>query len=115
MRGDTRALPFAGTVRRHEWEPKIVRGEPRQNTPRLIRSSQPVTLRAVSQTRVKIMEALKECPAGITCHGICCAKRLGKKAVEQMLNKMLAAGLLTVSHYQMGAQGRQRRVYRLAK
>lgn len=76
--------------------------------------AKPRVMAETSQTRRYITEALTSAPKGMTCASICQAKRLQKKASEQMLAKMHTAGLLKIVGYKYNGMGtRMARIYQL--
>ena len=99
MNGDTVSLPFAGTVRRHEWQPA---------------KAEPGRAKAKAEPRADSIEArilvlLSATPEGLTALEVRTALQASKDAVASKLSRLVKINLLITD----GKREKMGRVYKL--
>ena len=99
MNGDTVSLPFAGTVRRHEWQPA---------------KAEPGRAKAKAEPRADSIEArilvlLAATPEGLTALEVRTALQASKDAVASKLSRLVKLNFLITD----GKREKMGRVYKL--
>ena len=99
MNGDTVSLPFAGTVRRHEWQP--AKAEPGKAKTKPEPRSDSIEAR--------ILVLLAATPEGLTALEVRTALQASKDAVASKLSRLVKLNLLITD----GKREKMGRVYKL--
>ena len=99
MNGDTVSLPFAGTVRRHEWQP--AKAEPGKAKTKLEPRGDSIEAR--------IMALLAVTPEGLTALEVRTALQASKDAVASKLSRLVKLNFLITD----GKREKMGRVYKL--
>ena len=99
MNGDTVSLPFAGTVRRHEWQPaKVEPGKVK---------TKPAPRADSIEARILVLLAVT--PEGLTALEVRTALQASKDAVASKLSRLVKINLLITD----GKREKMGRVYKL--
>ena len=99
MNGDTVSLPFAGTVRRHEWQP--AKAEPGKAKTKLEPRADSIEAR--------ILVLLAVTPEGLTALEVRTALQASKDAVASMLSRLVKLNFLITD----GKREKMGRVYKI--